>query len=120
MTPDLGAIRARLAAATPGPWHAETSDATMDDRNLWRVRRDVQPQALLHLSAIMSSGNADLIAHAPADLAALADEVEALRAAVERVREVALAEDDEEWVRRVGMSCLVSAASILEALDGAE
>lgn len=55
-----------------------------------------------------------------ADLAALCDEVESLRAAVERVRAVALGEDDEAWVRRVGMSCLVSSASVLEALDGAE
>lgn len=62
MTADLSAIRARLAAL------------------------DVPRLAWNH--GQYAAAREDLIAHAPADLAALADEVEALRAAVERVREV--------------------------------
>lgn len=94
MTADLAAIRARLAAL------------------------DIPRLAWNH--GQHNAARADLIANAPADLAALCDEVESLRAAVQRVREVALAEDDEEWVRRVGKSCLVAASEILRALDGAE
>lgn len=55
MTPaDLAAIRARLEAATPGPWTAKSFDP--DDQ---------------------------FIAHAPSDIAALLAEVERLRRLVE-------------------------------------
>lgn len=94
MTADLGAIRSLLdALGGPGRW-----PFTREQR----------------------AAAAELDTNAQKYLTELCDEVEALRAAVERVRVLALAEDDEEWVRRVGKSCLVAASEILRALDGAE
>lgn len=73
---DLDAIRARVAAATPGPWH------------VWASQPEVQVQNAdgQCLAAVETWGvgrgciDADLIAHAPTDLAALCDEVERMRA----------------------------------------
>ena len=68
--PDLAAIEARLAAATPGPWHVEHRGVVADDGTQvvddcvcagW----DVYPD------------NAHMIAHAPDDLRALVARVRA-------------------------------------------
>ena len=121
MTADLAAIRARLAAATPGPWVAETSEVTMDDRSLWRMRRDTQPQVPLHLSSVMSSANADLIASAPADLAALCDEVEALTARAERAESaIQRVRDRHTGVGNCDECGWMTPCPTLRALDGAE
>lgn len=84
---DLDAIKARLAAATPGPW---------------TVSPNVQPRGVAAVAEvntvlILSSGplygspmqDASLIAHAPTDLRALVAEVERLRAAIARHRDAA-------------------------------
>lgn len=68
-------IRARLDAATPGSWDATTSEATMNDRNLYRFGPQSKP-CVFH--AQMRRADADLIAHAPADLAYLLGRIETL------------------------------------------
>ena len=85
MTLDLDPIRARLAAATPGPWEVDEcseettvivagSDLTIICSELWQGWEGTQDAAL--------------IANAPTDMAALVAEVERLRESVQRVREV--------------------------------
>ena len=74
LTPDLAAIRARLAAATPGPW-LRYGDGT------YEVYVDADQDDLPSVThGSDRPEDADLIAHAPTDLAALCDEVEWLRA----------------------------------------
>lgn len=76
------AIRARLAAATPGPWHVSN-----DGLKVWLAvcvvgqRRLILPQAD---SILLAHGkpDAEFIAHAPADMRALLAEVERLRNAL--------------------------------------
>lgn len=78
---DLQPIKARLAAATPGPW---TASPNVQPRGVAAV-------AEVNTVLVLSSGplygspaqDADLIANAPTDLAALVAEVERLRAAIE-------------------------------------
>lgn len=83
---DYAAIRARLAAATAGPWtrtetmHAESSVAVAE----YPITK---PIAKVHTDPDdYGRANAELIAHAPTDLARLLDRVEELEATVERVR----------------------------------
>lgn len=95
MSIDLDAIEARIAAATPGPWTATYEDADRwtsitgegysIDGDLWVVCPEVATcEGEL-------GPDADLIAHAPEDLAALVAEVRAttadLAVAVEVARE---------------------------------
>jgi hypothetical protein len=61
VTVDLEAIRARLAAATPGPWFAGTTNHVFQ--------------------ADVGEHNTYLIAHAPADIAALLDRCDQLEQA---------------------------------------
>jgi hypothetical protein len=63
---DLEAIKERLAAATPGPWTQWATHYVCDKRE--------------KIAGPMLARDADLIAHAPEDLAALVEEVERLRA----------------------------------------
>lgn len=93
MSADIASIRARIAAATPGPWTAEWSDDDQwwqitgqphDDGGHWLVCPEVAT------SDEPDGTEADLIAHAPADLAALCDEVEVLREKLGRRRMHAL------------------------------
>ena len=75
---DLDPIKARLAAATPGRWIWSRVE-------VWgRVAKIHDIHILPNLASLSSTqqdeADADLIAHAPADLAALVDEVERLRA----------------------------------------
>lgn len=77
MTVDLDAIKARLAAATPGPW-------SHDEPYLRAIRnRSGTEVASAHISYGGTGRgawfpDADLIAHAPEDLATLVAEVERL------------------------------------------
>lgn len=65
MSDRLQEIRARLDAATPGPWEKTSPNVVV-------AAGDV-------VAGVPLTNNADLIAHAPADLAWLLDEVERLR-----------------------------------------
>lgn len=85
-TPDYAAIRARLDAATPGPWEA---DDPIDGDSVVMVPG---LSCLGHCPdcgtrAGFDPGDADLIAHAPADLAALLVENQRLRDAIQAVRD---------------------------------
>lgn len=107
MTADLGAIRARLAAASVKWGHVRA------------------PVGARNASAAQRAADADLIAHAPADLAALCDEVESLRAAVERVRALHAAyyplRDGRAYCGACEGDELVAwPCPTLRALDGAE
>lgn len=69
-TPDrIAEIRARLAAATPGPWRADEDEIIWSDEGIDIIHVVVNPE------------NADLIAHAPDDLRWCLDEIDRLRAA---------------------------------------
>lgn len=92
---DLEPIKARLAAATPGPWEpniyserppivvAMTSHLPMVGRN--GFREVICEHQSIHYDSQVEA-NARLIANAPTDLAALVAEVERLRAEVKRLR----------------------------------
>ena len=81
---DLDAIEARLARATPGPWLVKDQDPKQIHRGTVQVQEDgrgVEVIAECYCGAYEGHGlrNADLIAHAPEDLAALLEEVRYLR-----------------------------------------
>jgi hypothetical protein len=73
MSDRLAEIRARLDAATPGPWDYDhiTRNVEADSRWLPDKRHVVAP--------MVGHFDGTLIAHAPADIAWLLDEVERLR-----------------------------------------
>jgi hypothetical protein len=75
---DLESIKARLAAATPGPW--EIGEVCED-----ASRRFVSGAGLIIATPRSWEGHydAELISHAPGDLAALVAEVERLRSEME-------------------------------------
>ena len=79
LTPDqLDAIRSRLNAATPGPWIAEYSSEQGNcviPHDALSTREAVCVTRLYHAAA-----DAELIAHAPTDLADLLTEVDRLTA----------------------------------------
>jgi hypothetical protein len=85
---DIEAIKARLQAATPGPW--ENTDP--------RQIRHAEPNIYAgdqEIADAYSLGDSELIAHAPADIAALVKELEAARAFIEEA-EYAASHDCEE------------------------
>ena len=93
---DLDAIEARLAFATQGPWRVKEQDPKQIHRGTVQVQEDgrgIEVIAECYCGAYDGHGlrNADLIAHAPTDLAALIEEVRYLRG--ERAAVVA-------WLRR--------------------
>jgi len=73
----LAEIRARLDAATPGPWTIE--EGSGEDERLVFVRTERG-----RLVRTIWMNDATFIANAPADLRALLDEVEALQAEVRK------------------------------------
>lgn len=74
MTADLEAIRARLAAATPGPWTESVDDVEQETV----YSEDPYPDQIA--ASVWSDDDRALIAHAPEDLLALTDELAELRA----------------------------------------
>ena len=92
MTLDLEAIRARLAAATPGPWAWDSRGDKASDIQVGVAadRWGIQLEGFIEDGAdavyiggiakdIEGPQNAAFIAHAPADVRALIGEVESLR-----------------------------------------
>lgn len=75
---DRTELRRLLELATPGPWEANTSEATMDDRSGWRIGHPRRPQAF---SAVMRAADAQLIAAAVNALPDLLDQLDAADAA---------------------------------------
>lgn len=94
MSDRLSEIEARLAAATPGPWEADVFPVRKRSRKTGRVLA-YRPEdgSVGSVSVIPSDGmygvmdgpDAELIAHAPADLAALVAVVKATRDLRDRV-----------------------------------
>lgn len=78
--PDLAAIRARLAAATEGPWSQRhyPDDVGIKVFSTVPHRRVGVRLIIAGWGHVLRKADADLIAHAPTDLAALCDEVERL------------------------------------------
>jgi len=112
MTADRSGIQARLAAATPGPWVVEPSKYVSGRYVVAEGGRQIR-----HATET-SPVDADLIAHAPADLAALLAELDAKDAALARVRELA---DDPYRITRnrsVVQREYVLADDLRAALDG--
>lgn len=114
MTMDLGAIKARLAAATPGPWRSpwESDDeyATFTGPDGAQV---VDVTYYDGSRIVVSEANAALIANAPTDLAALVAEVERLRRKAAHVPELVsmLAEArTNAWRMREALTRLETAA----------
>lgn len=80
MRGDLDAIKARLVAATDGPWYAHADDLIGG----WCVRTvDTPPsEGPGEVASFIREEDAALIAHARADLPALVAEIEQLRAKI--------------------------------------
>ena len=114
---DLDAIEARLAAATPGPW--DTDGTTVWAYVIVPDPRDQTGQTPIQdreLVAQSGGADADLIAHAPTDLAALVAEVRALRAVAKAAGEYLRAPSTYDDLRGVGRAGLRLRAA-LDALD---
>lgn len=103
---DLAAITARLQAITPGPWHAW-------DRGIgWEIHqgRECAETGCIEINnqfrETFGESDAQFIAHAPADVAALLTEVAELHDALERCgkragRHLARAKSAEAEVERL-------------------
>ena len=83
-TLDLEPIKERLAAATPGPWRVWTDPDPTKVRataveTAW-CHGDIEGDTELITDYLPTDADAEMIAHAPSDLAALVAEVEQLRA----------------------------------------
>lgn len=76
-------IRARLDAATPGPWGTDERyhGKVYCDDSLGSMVADTGSRYTIAITREKEAANADLIAHAPADLAWCLAEIERLRAA---------------------------------------
>jgi len=91
--PDIDAILARCEAATPGPWRADGHHGCKQVRGRKTgAHRQAQYQTEVCWTPGLSDehedyANAEFIAHARTDVPALCDEVAALRAENERLRE---------------------------------
>ena len=83
----IAQIRARVEAATPGPWKVQTdSDDDPDNYWPWRVITDDETGVIVDFTGgdIPPDEDAALIANAPADLAWLTRELDAATARAER------------------------------------
>lgn len=105
---DIEQIKQRLAAATPGPW--DYWSVVADGRvEVYVPNGSMDTEVILEFKDFEdcpdcirpASADSDLIAHAPTDIAALINEVEKLRATIERLhneRDVACASIQAERV----------------------
>lgn len=78
---DLEPIKARLAVATPGPWHVEPEDTACGSFVARMPGIYIEPE---HQHLAPAGNDAALIANAPADIAALVAEVERLRTFIDK------------------------------------
>jgi len=132
---DLDAIRARLQAATSGPWRVEPDSRpdiftvyTVDEtggyfgegeivKNTRRCRSSVSEQ--LHIAEFAKYASAmedaEFIAHAPEDIAVLLAEVERLQAEFASEREARLITRGERDLLQQGNSTLLAEVERLRA-----
>jgi hypothetical protein len=108
MTPDqLSAIRARLDAATPGPWFLDNdldvyTKQEMEDVGSLMLFKTVYSHHRYGPPGSQPWHDTNLMAHAPTDLRALLDEVERLKAREESlvkqvVAQIGLIGRQAEW-----------------------
>ena len=86
----LQAIQKRLENATPGPWRIWQNPYNADDvavETAW-CHFGIEGDTELITDYLPTDADAEFIAHAPEDIAALLAEVERLRARIEKVREL--------------------------------
>lgn len=86
---DLDAIKARMEAASPGPWHH-------GERCVWEVYDVVVSDGDDGTGGAIHPGDAEFIAHAREDIPALIAEVERLRGNIVAARGSLL--EAEGWV----------------------
>jgi len=73
-------IRARLDAATPGPWSRFGRETGNEDGDSWFLGHDIEGPPEAQRGQFERVADADLIAHAPSDLAWALERIEALTA----------------------------------------
>lgn len=91
---DIEPIKARLAAATPGPWQTIVTVETDIGTEHLVTEADMDASCI---GTSPQAADADLIAHAPTDLAALIAEVERLRVALQAQVDDAVDEGDTRY-----------------------
>lgn len=84
----LAEIRARLDAATPAPWTRFARNAAAPDEDDWYLGHDVHGPARAQRGQIERVADAELIAHAPDDLAHLLTLVDQLQGQLDEARAV--------------------------------
>jgi hypothetical protein len=87
----LPAIRARLAAATPGPWRSRPHQQPEYRYVAFSTKRDEW-----YTTSPLEPADADFIAHAPADIAALLAVAEAAETLLDAWDRLANADDGQE------------------------
>ncbi len=97
---NTAAIEARLAAATPGPWRHTNSGQSIhpeSDPEFDGLLICEMPQAETEEEDARNIRNFELLAHAPADLRALLDEVGRLRLELATYTDEARRSESGEW-----------------------
>lgn len=119
---DLDAIKARVEAATPGPWKADGGEVSQhwSRPEPWQevVSTEVSCMSYCYggtARGVERDADAEFIAHARTDVPALVAEVERLRAREGRVRALA-ARYGEFW--RSNITGLDAEKQLRHALDG--
>jgi hypothetical protein len=82
----LTEIRARLDAATPAPWTRFARNASAPDEDDWYLGHDVHGPPRAQRGQIERVADAELIAHAPDDLAHLLALVDQLQGQLDEAR----------------------------------
>src|SRR5690606_38007039 len=98
----LTEIRARLDAATPAPWTRFARNAAAPDEDDWYLGHDVHGPPRAQRGQIERVADAELIAHAPDDLAFLLSLVDQLQGQLDAVRAIRLADGDWSGSYRMG------------------
>lgn len=81
----LAEIRARLAGVTPGPWTVDDRGSSIEIVSQVELIAAIDTSYDVDFDRGACEENAALVAHAPADIEWLCDEVERLREALETI-----------------------------------
>jgi hypothetical protein len=103
MALDLEPIKARLSAATPGPWKRYYAGIDLDGEEMWYVGHNGGTVTIDGVAGdIPYTPDAEFIAHAPSDIAALVAEVERLRKVAEAAAEAIDAKTERDGLSYYG------------------
>jgi hypothetical protein len=83
---DVAAIRAREAAATPGPWLAHDGNLDYDPRPFWVISQETEQEDSVAEVHVGFREDAEFIAHARTDIPALLADRDRLAAELEQMR----------------------------------